>query len=131
MAMASAKRQDDISLRPRNISVPSYRPIQKDGGTVTVHQLVPGSGEGQHTGTVGDHHRRERRSEHSGSLLPRDYFPTIAYLRYAGEGASYIIKAVEPTPYSLRFASASGRGSPRALARMTKTRLLKTTGVFP
>jgi hypothetical protein len=103
MAMASAKRQDDISLRPRNISVPSYRPIQKDGGTVTVHQLVPGSGEGQHTGTVGDHHRRERRSEHSGSLLPRDYFPTIAYLRYAGEGASYIIKGMEPTRRSTRL----------------------------
>ena len=109
MTMASAQRQDDISLRPRNISVPSYRPMQKDGGTVTVHQCVPGSGEGQHTGTVGDHHRRERRSEHSGSLLPRDYFPTIAYLRYAGEGDSYIINHLQPTPSSVRYAPASGR----------------------
>jgi hypothetical protein len=29
-------------------------------------------------------------------------------------------KAVEPTPYSVRYAPASGRGSPRALGRITK-----------
>jgi len=35
--------------------------------------------------------------------------------RYAGEGASISIKAVEPTAYSLRSAVASGSGSPPAL----------------
>jgi hypothetical protein len=28
----------------------------------TMYQLVPGSGEGQHTGTVGDLHRQGRRA---------------------------------------------------------------------
>jgi hypothetical protein len=37
--------------RPRHISVPSYRPLQRDGATATVGQFVPGSGEGQHTST--------------------------------------------------------------------------------
>src|SRR5918996_2371199 len=36
-------------LRPRNLSVPSYRPTQKEGCTSAVRQLASGSGEGQHT----------------------------------------------------------------------------------
>jgi hypothetical protein len=43
--------RSEWSLRPRNISVPSYRPMQREGSTATVCQLVPGSGEGQHTST--------------------------------------------------------------------------------
>jgi hypothetical protein len=30
-----------------------------------MRQLEPGSGEGQHTGTVGDLHRRDRREAHN------------------------------------------------------------------
>jgi len=58
------------------------------------------------------------------SFLGNLNFPLPAYhcgmLR--GE-ASIIIKALEPTPYSLRFASASGRGSPPAFGyrRIIKT----------
>ena len=44
-------------LRPRNVSVPSYRPRQRGSCTSPVHQLVPGSGEGQHTSTVCDSRR--------------------------------------------------------------------------
>ena len=47
-------------LRPRNISVPSYRPTQQEGCTLSVRQLASGSGEGQHTAPWGDHHRMER-----------------------------------------------------------------------
>src|SRR5262245_35261500 len=61
MAMASAQRYRMVSWQPRNISVPSYRPIQRDGCRETMRQLEPGSGEGQHTGTIDDLHRRERR----------------------------------------------------------------------
>ena len=43
-------------LWPRNFSVPSCRPMQKDGCTAGVRQLAAGSGEGQHTSTVDDHH---------------------------------------------------------------------------
>jgi len=39
------------SLRPRNLSVPSYRPLQREGSTATVRPWVPGSGEGQHPST--------------------------------------------------------------------------------
>jgi hypothetical protein len=42
-------------LRPRNISVPSYRPTQQGGCTFSVRQLASGSGEGQHTSPLGDH----------------------------------------------------------------------------
>jgi hypothetical protein len=31
----------------------------------TMYQLVPGSGEGQHTGTVDDYHRGERKEAHA------------------------------------------------------------------
>jgi hypothetical protein len=80
--MVRAKRHSLVSLRPRNLSVPSYRPIQKDGCTETVHQLVPGSGEGQHTGTIDDYHRMDRREAHAcGLLLSSLPFSTIAYQR--------------------------------------------------
>jgi hypothetical protein len=49
MAMASAEKRECDPLRPRNISVPSYRPMQSGGATPCVCQLEPGSGEGQHT----------------------------------------------------------------------------------
>jgi hypothetical protein len=56
-----ARRRDDegrarfgCALRPRNRSVPSYRPMQSGGGTASVRQLVPGSGEGQPTSTMFD-----------------------------------------------------------------------------
>ena len=48
-------------------------------------------------------------------------FATLSIPRwYAGEGASISIKALEPTPNSLRsyVAAAIGRGSPRALGLM-------------
>jgi hypothetical protein len=44
-------------LRPRNVSVPSYRPMQRRSCMSPMHQLVPGSGEGQHTSTVCDSRR--------------------------------------------------------------------------
>jgi hypothetical protein len=47
-------------LRPRNISVPSYRPTQQGGCTVSVRQFASGSGEGQHTSPLGDHRHMER-----------------------------------------------------------------------
>src|SRR6266511_4455139 len=59
-------------LRPRNVSVSSYRPIQRSGSTCSVVQLEPGSGEEQHTSTVGDYRRitpeRERMSNQSAGL---------------------------------------------------------------
>ena len=60
------RRDDDCRatvsypLRPRNISVPSCRPTQKGGCTFPMRQLVPGSGEGQHTSTVCDSRRLSR-----------------------------------------------------------------------
>jgi hypothetical protein len=64
---------------------------------VTIHHLVPGSGEGQHTGTGGGFHRMARREAHetgSPSLLV-----TVFYYRRprgsAGEGASYMITGVQ------------------------------------
>ena len=79
----------------------------------TMHQLVPGSGEGQPTETVDDSHRMERREAHamrSPSLLVTIFYYSIpsGMLR----GASYIINALQPTPYSVRscLAPASGRG---------------------
>jgi hypothetical protein len=51
MVMASAEKRSSGSLRPRNLSVPSYRPMQSSGSTLRVRQLAPGSGEGQHTCT--------------------------------------------------------------------------------
>ena len=47
-------------LRPRNLSVPSYPPTQREGSAVIARQLVPGSGEGQHTSTKRDSRRRQR-----------------------------------------------------------------------
>ena len=64
MALAIAETHEP--LRPRNISVPSYRPTQKGGCTSTVRQLGPGSGEGQHMSTVCGFRRLYR----SGSRRP-------------------------------------------------------------
>jgi hypothetical protein len=47
-------------LRPRNISVPSYRPTQQGGCTFSMRQLASGSGEGQHTSPLCDHRRMYR-----------------------------------------------------------------------
>jgi hypothetical protein len=46
----------------------------------TMRQLEPGSGEGQHTGTVGDSHRMERREAHdlrSPALLVTVFYYSI------------------------------------------------------
>jgi hypothetical protein len=51
------------ALRPRNLSVPSYRPIQRSGSTHRVVQLEPGSGEEQHTQAVCDERCVIYRSE--------------------------------------------------------------------
>src|SRR5438477_9713230 len=100
-------------MRPRNISVPSYRPTQRDGYMETMHQLVPGSGEGQHTETVDDYHRMERREAHamrSPSLLVTIFYYSIPSGMLGG--ASISINRLQPTPSSLRscLASASGCG---------------------
>src|SRR5712691_8846027 len=59
-------------LRPRNLSVPSYRPIQRSGSTYIVVQLEPGWGEEQPTSTVGDYRcirqEREQMSNQSAGL---------------------------------------------------------------
>jgi hypothetical protein len=57
MTMASAERASHHALRPRNVSVPSYRPMHSSGCTACVRPLVAGSGEGQHTCTVRDSRR--------------------------------------------------------------------------
>jgi Domain of unknown function (DUF4258) len=43
----------------------------------TMHQLVPGSGEGQHTGTVDDSHRMDRREAHA--MRSPSLLVTISY----------------------------------------------------
>ena len=50
-------------------------------------------------------------------LLPSFLFPTIAYQQVCWEGASYIIKGLELTAYSVRscLAFASSRSSSPAL----------------
>ena len=54
------------SVRPRNLSVPSYRPMQRSGSTRRRCPVRSGSGEEQHTQAVGDKRRfnqaRERMS---------------------------------------------------------------------
>jgi hypothetical protein len=55
MEMAIAEARE--SLRPRNLSVPSYRPSQQGGCTLSVRQFASGSGEGQHTSSLCDHRR--------------------------------------------------------------------------
>ena len=45
------------SLRPRNLSVPSDRPLHRGGCTGAVRQFVSGAGEGQHTSTRHDYRR--------------------------------------------------------------------------
>ena len=52
MGMVGAENRQYGPLRPRNVSVPSYRPSQKEGCTGCVRQLVSGSGKGQHTSTT-------------------------------------------------------------------------------
>ena len=84
--------------------------MQRDGDMETMRQLVPGSGEGQHTETVDDSHRMERREAHamrSPSLLVTIFYYSIpsGMLR----GASYIINALQLTASSVRCAPASGR----------------------
>ena len=66
------------SLRPRNISVPSCRPMQKRGYTCGVRQLGPGSGEGQHTSTLSDQHRMSRSQ--SGCPINREGSENNAYV---------------------------------------------------
>jgi hypothetical protein len=78
----------------------------------TMHQLVPDSGEGQHTETVDDSHRMERREAHamrSPSLLVTIFYYSIpsGMLR----GASYIIKGVQLTASSVRSCVAPAFGS--------------------
>ena len=58
MGLAIAETHEP--LRPRNISVPSYRPTQQGGCTCSVRQFASGAGEGQHTASLGDHRRRSR-----------------------------------------------------------------------
>jgi hypothetical protein len=58
MALASAEAHEP--LRPRNISVPSYRPPQQGGYTVAVRQCASGSGEGQYTSSLCDQRRMAR-----------------------------------------------------------------------
>jgi hypothetical protein len=48
------------------------------------------------------------------------YLPVVTVSLKAG---LYTYKALEPTPYSLRYASASGRGSPRAFGFKLKPNL--------
>jgi hypothetical protein len=55
---------------------------------MTVPQLVPGSGEGQHTGTGGDMYRMERTEAHavqSPAPLVTIFYYSIPYW-YAGRG---------------------------------------------
>ena len=60
MVMASLERPARGLPRPRNLSVPSYRPTPRGGCTGLVRQVVPGAGAGQHTSTVFDHRRMVR-----------------------------------------------------------------------
>ena len=79
----------------------------------TMHQLVPGSGEGQHTETVDDYHRMERREAHamrSPSLLVTIFYYSIPSGMLGG--ASISIIGLQPTPASVRsyLAPAARRG---------------------
>src|SRR4030095_2670 len=58
MVLAIAETHEP--LRPRNISLPSYRPTRQGGYTFSVRQFASGSGDGQHTSTLGDHRRMSR-----------------------------------------------------------------------
>jgi len=58
--MVMAENRHLSPLRPRNLAVPSYRPLQKSGWTGGVRQWGAGSGEGQPTSTLSDHHRMSR-----------------------------------------------------------------------
>jgi hypothetical protein len=62
-----ARRRDDegsarfgAALRPRTLSVPSDRPMQRGGGTASVRPCVPGSGAGPPTSTMFDSCPRPR-----------------------------------------------------------------------
>ena len=52
MSMTSAETTDGCFLRPRNISVPSYRPRQRQDKRYTFSSEGSGSGEEQHTSSV-------------------------------------------------------------------------------
>jgi hypothetical protein len=60
LALALARAEAHEPLRPRNISVPSYRPPHQGGDTGAVRQCAAGAGEGQYTSALGDHRRRSR-----------------------------------------------------------------------
>lgn len=60
MAMVSAETRGYGPLRPRNLSVPSSRPLQRGGATPRVRPFGPGAGEGPHTGTGSDARRLAR-----------------------------------------------------------------------
>ena len=55
MAMARAEARQEGPLRPRNVSVPSYRPPQSAGCAGPARPCVPGAGEGPHTATRHDY----------------------------------------------------------------------------
>ena len=77
----------------------------------TMHQLVPGSGEGQHTETVDDYHRMERREAHamrSPSLLVTIFYYSIPSGMLGG--ASISINRLQATANSLRSSLASAIG---------------------
>jgi hypothetical protein len=73
--------RSEWSLRPRNLSVPSYRPMQREGSTATVCQLVPGSGEGQHTSTR--HGYRHLYPSRSGGPIKAEGSGSTAYVLLA------------------------------------------------
>jgi hypothetical protein len=70
-ARAMAEKVTYGSLRPRKNAVPSDRPLQQSGCTCRVRQGEPGSGEGQHTGTVDDSRRRDQSPSGCPSNGPR------------------------------------------------------------
>ena len=71
---------------------------------------MPGSGEGQPTGTVGDQHRMVRKEAHARRSPP--ILVTIFYYSILSgmlRGASYIIKALELTAKTLGVLAAAHR----------------------
>jgi hypothetical protein len=76
----------------------------------TMCQLVPGSGEGQHTGTIDDYHGIERKEAHV--MWPPSLLVTISYYSIPSGllgGASISINRVQATGNSVRCASAFSR----------------------
>jgi hypothetical protein len=82
-------------LRPRNVSVFSYRPMQRSGSTCRVGQVEPGPGEEPHTRAVGDYRRstpeRERMSNQRAGLRVSRPLRALAFndaVNAAGSSAS-------------------------------------------